>query len=313
MGTPSPRSRRRWPTPSGRSKQTCSARSMAAIACRHGKAKLPPGNGPDRLAASEAYHVVGWSRQEMGDALGIATEPLANDPLLLMLGFAPWEPWPATIAEGPRFARSSNVSCGERRGRGGAGPPSKRPRRKTGRPPMSHCPDKTDQPLPVAPPYDENPEWGSTEPDYAAYDEWAAAAEAPAFAPTAQSQVVRRDRRDADRDASLGRRASGLHPCPCRRWDRQDLDADRRGRPPDRGRRRAAGQGARRHLHQQGGGRNGAPDPRRDRPGTPRRTGSGPSMGSPPDSRDPRPTSRACEPASTSSTRTMRAASCEGS
>jgi len=35
----------------------------------------------DRLAAaSEAFHVVGWSREDMRDALGIVCEPLEDDP-----------------------------------------------------------------------------------------------------------------------------------------------------------------------------------------------------------------------------------------
>lgn len=75
----------------------------------------------DRLAAaSEAYHVVGWSRQEMRDALGIATEPLANDPLPPTPGFAPWEPWPATIAEAlfrQEFERLLRGAERQRRGR----------------------------------------------------------------------------------------------------------------------------------------------------------------------------------------------------
>ena len=53
----------------------------------------------DRLAAaSEARHVVGWSRDDMRDALGIVCEPLDDDPLP-MLGLEPWEPWPPRLAE----------------------------------------------------------------------------------------------------------------------------------------------------------------------------------------------------------------------
>ena len=58
----------------------------------------------DRLAAaSEAFHVVGWSRTDMVEALGIAIAPLLADPLPPK-GFAPWEPWPPRVAEGV-FAR----------------------------------------------------------------------------------------------------------------------------------------------------------------------------------------------------------------
>ena len=53
----------------------------------------------DRLAAaSEACHVVGWSREDMREALGIVCEPLEEDPLP-MPGLEPWEPWPPRLAE----------------------------------------------------------------------------------------------------------------------------------------------------------------------------------------------------------------------
>ncbi len=53
----------------------------------------------DRLAAaSEAFHVVGWSRNDMVQALGIEIRPLLDDPLPPN-GFAPWEPWPPRAAK----------------------------------------------------------------------------------------------------------------------------------------------------------------------------------------------------------------------
>jgi hypothetical protein len=53
----------------------------------------------DRLAAaSEAFHVVGWSRTDMVKALGIEILPLLVDPLPPNR-FAPWEPWPPGSAE----------------------------------------------------------------------------------------------------------------------------------------------------------------------------------------------------------------------
>lgn len=58
----------------------------------------------DRLAAaSEAFHVAGWSRAEMTDGLGIETAPLLDDPLRSYIvglpeGLRPWEPWPADLA-----------------------------------------------------------------------------------------------------------------------------------------------------------------------------------------------------------------------
>jgi hypothetical protein len=48
----------------------------------------------DRLAAaSEAYHVVGWSREDMIKLLNINIEPLMKDPLCLSDGLNQWEPW----------------------------------------------------------------------------------------------------------------------------------------------------------------------------------------------------------------------------
>ena len=54
----------------------------------------------DRLAAaSEAFHVVGWSRTDMRESLGITLDPLDADPLTLPPGMQPWEPWPPKLAE----------------------------------------------------------------------------------------------------------------------------------------------------------------------------------------------------------------------
>ena len=59
----------------------------------------------DRVAAaSEAVHVVGWTREEVRHTLRIPFEPLAADPLVAIYGGTPWEPWaPAVAAE--RFLR----------------------------------------------------------------------------------------------------------------------------------------------------------------------------------------------------------------
>jgi hypothetical protein len=60
----------------------------------------------DRLAAAnEAYHVVGWSREEMRASLGITLDPLDNDPLTLPAHMKPWEPWPPKLAESQFFRR----------------------------------------------------------------------------------------------------------------------------------------------------------------------------------------------------------------
>ena len=53
----------------------------------------------DRLAAaSEAFHVVGWSRTDVVEALGIQIHPLLDDPLPPN-GFQRWEPWPPRAAQ----------------------------------------------------------------------------------------------------------------------------------------------------------------------------------------------------------------------
>jgi hypothetical protein len=60
----------------------------------------------DRLAAaSEAYHVAGWALEDMRETLGIALDPLDNDPLTLPPGMKPWEPWPPKLAEAQFFRR----------------------------------------------------------------------------------------------------------------------------------------------------------------------------------------------------------------
>lgn len=53
----------------------------------------------DRLAAaSEAMHVVGWSRNEVRQTLKIRAQPLDTDPLHAVYGSPPWEPWPPGLA-----------------------------------------------------------------------------------------------------------------------------------------------------------------------------------------------------------------------
>lgn len=53
----------------------------------------------DRLAAaSEAVHVVGWSRSEVRQTLKIRAQPLDTDPLHAVYGGRPWEPWPPGVA-----------------------------------------------------------------------------------------------------------------------------------------------------------------------------------------------------------------------
>jgi hypothetical protein len=53
----------------------------------------------DRLAAaSEAVHVVGWSKEEVLRTLKITSKPLAEDPLKEVYGGQAWEPWSPSVA-----------------------------------------------------------------------------------------------------------------------------------------------------------------------------------------------------------------------
>ncbi len=53
----------------------------------------------DRIAAaSEAVHVVGWTRAEVRHTLRIPFQPMTSDPLASVYGGTPWEPWPPILA-----------------------------------------------------------------------------------------------------------------------------------------------------------------------------------------------------------------------
>lgn len=65
----------------------------------------------DRVAAaSEAVHVVGWTREEVRHTLRIPFEPLAADPLTPIYGGTPWEPWAPTLAA-ERFLAELRALC----------------------------------------------------------------------------------------------------------------------------------------------------------------------------------------------------------
>jgi hypothetical protein len=49
-------------------------------------------------AASEVFHVAGWSRDAMRNDLQIVIAPLEDDPLDPQPGFRLWEPWPPKYA-----------------------------------------------------------------------------------------------------------------------------------------------------------------------------------------------------------------------
>src|SRR5262249_12815485 len=80
------------------------ARLESAVFLRYGlprwtKAEHAIHKQADRLAAaSEAVHVVGWTRDEVRKTLKITAEPLDDDPLLARYGGAAWEPWPPALA-----------------------------------------------------------------------------------------------------------------------------------------------------------------------------------------------------------------------
>lgn len=62
-----------------------------------------------QAAANEAYHVVGWSRDDIRSSLQITLEPLDDDPLPLLPGRKQWEPWPPTLAKTRFFDRLSEL------------------------------------------------------------------------------------------------------------------------------------------------------------------------------------------------------------
>ena len=71
----------------------------------------------DRLAAaSEAFHVAGWSREAMRESLGISLEPLAEDPLPVLEGMRPWEPWPPNLAAHLFLTRMNELQMALSRG-----------------------------------------------------------------------------------------------------------------------------------------------------------------------------------------------------
>jgi hypothetical protein len=64
----------------------------------------------DRLAAaSEAVHVVGWTRTEVRHTLRIPHEPLTLDPLAAIYDVTPWEPWPPGFAAERFIAELSHL------------------------------------------------------------------------------------------------------------------------------------------------------------------------------------------------------------
>ncbi len=95
-------------------------RLRAAIDVRY---RLCPWDGPghtlhkraDHLAAaSEAFHVTGWSREEIRESLEITLEPVTEDPLPVPDGMQPWEPWPPRLAAALFLAKLRDLAREER-------------------------------------------------------------------------------------------------------------------------------------------------------------------------------------------------------
>jgi 5'-nucleotidase len=71
----------------------------------------------DRLAAaSEAFHVVGWSIAEIRDSLEIELDPVAVDPVCPPVGMRPWEPWPPKLAASLFLAKLNELKSRVRPG-----------------------------------------------------------------------------------------------------------------------------------------------------------------------------------------------------
>jgi len=84
-----------------------SGRLTAAIASRYRLPDLTPAEhkrhkqADRRAAASEALHVVHWTRDQIENILQMPERPLAVDPLLSYSqkgGYLPWEPWTSDYA-----------------------------------------------------------------------------------------------------------------------------------------------------------------------------------------------------------------------
>ncbi|MBR0653002.1 phosphohydrolase [Roseomonas terrae] len=80
------------------------ARLLAVIAARY---RLPAWEAVEKrahkavdiaVAAAEAVHVVGWTRIEVRETLGIRVAPMERDPLAVRYGDHAWRPWAPDVA-----------------------------------------------------------------------------------------------------------------------------------------------------------------------------------------------------------------------
>ena len=99
--------------------QALTSRLKKAIGERYG---LRPWSAEDYLlhkradhlaAASEALHVAGWTRDEIRETLGIRLSPVMADPLPLLAGHRPWQPWAPRRAAALFLAKLRQLTSGE--------------------------------------------------------------------------------------------------------------------------------------------------------------------------------------------------------
>jgi hypothetical protein len=99
--------------------EALTSRLQKAISVRYG---LPRWSAEDYLlhkradhlaAASEALHVAGWTWEEIRETLGIRLSPVMADPLPLLAGHRPWQPWPPRRAAALFLAKLRQLTSGE--------------------------------------------------------------------------------------------------------------------------------------------------------------------------------------------------------
>ena len=64
------------------------------------------------LAAAEAVHVAGWTREEVRGTLGIRAAVMAADPLAALYDSEPWRPWPPELAAERFLTALKHLSLG---------------------------------------------------------------------------------------------------------------------------------------------------------------------------------------------------------
>ena len=76
------------------------ARSRCATPCPPGRPRTKRAHKSCdiALAAAEAVHVAGWTREEVRGTLGIRAAVMAADPLAALYDSEPWRPWPPELA-----------------------------------------------------------------------------------------------------------------------------------------------------------------------------------------------------------------------